>query len=86
MKALWKKVALLATILAGLVILRGAVTVGRALYFGGNWYAEVIADAWMYIGLASLAIAVVAWIMAWGRDAVDAPDAESEEMEEQKIP
>jgi hypothetical protein len=48
-----------------LIIARCLVSIGRVLYYGGNYWLTVIqADPWLYVSVASAAMSVVCFTMA----------------------
>ncbi len=59
----WKWIAILTSILSALVAGRAAVTVGRAIYYSMQWLPKLQQDPWIYVGFASLAITIIAWVM-----------------------
>lgn len=64
----WKAIGIGCLILVALVIVRVAVSLGRARYWSQNLLSAVQRDPWVYIGFAALAIAIIAWTMLPGRD------------------
>ncbi len=60
----WKGLAMGCGILAVLVVFRCVITAGRFLYYGGTyWQQEVMADPWLYIGMAAAAGCVAALLV-----------------------
>ena len=60
----FKTIGICSAILTVLIILRCAVSIGRVLYYGGNYWLTVIqADPWLYVSVASAAISVVCFSM-----------------------
>ncbi len=59
----WEKIGIGCLILTALVILRAAVSIGRARYWHQNWLAAVQKDPWIYVGFAALAVAIIAWTL-----------------------
>ena len=52
-------------VLTVLIIARCLVSIGRVLYYGGNYWLTVIqADPWLYVSVASAAMSVVCFTMA----------------------
>ena len=52
-------------VLTVLIIARCLVSIGRVLYYGGNYWLTVIqSDPWLYVSVASAAICVVCFTMA----------------------
>lgn len=52
-------------ILTVLIIVRCLVSIGRVLYYGGNYWLSVIQeDPWLYVGVATAAISVLCFSMA----------------------
>ncbi len=77
----WKTIGIACLVLAGLVLVRVAVSLGRARYWGQNLLSVVQKDPWVYVGFAALAVAIIAWAMLPSRCAPP-PDAQIEEIEE----
>ena len=62
------KVGIYSAIMTVLILLRGIVSVGRHYYYGGRSYLSVlINDRWMYVGIATAALTIVCFILAWLR-------------------
>ena len=52
-------------VLTLLIIARCLVSIGRVVYYGGNYWLTVIqADPWLYVSVASAAMSVVCFTMA----------------------
>ena len=48
-----------------LIIARCLVSIGRVLYYGGNYWLSVIqADPWLYVSVATTALSVICFTMA----------------------
>ena len=48
-----------------LIIARCLVSIGRVLYYGGNYWLSVIqADPWLYVSVATAACSVICFTMA----------------------
>ena len=73
------KVGIYSAIMTVLILLRGIVSVGRHHYYGGRSYLSVlINDRWMYVGIATAALTIVCFILAWLRRQTedDEPDTD----------
>ncbi len=77
----WKTIGIACLVLVGLVLVRVAVSLGRARYWSQNLLSAVQKDPWVYVGFAALAVAIIAWTMLPSHPA-SAPDAQIEEVEE----
>ncbi len=77
----WQKIGIGCLILVALVIVRVAVSLGRARYWSQNLLQVVQKDPWVYVGFAALAIAIIAWTMLPGKD-LSASDGITEATEE----
>lgn len=58
----WKTIALICLVAAVLIVARSAVTVGKAIYFGQDWPAKLVADPWFYLGIAAAAVGIGALV------------------------
>ena len=78
----FKTIGACSAILTVLIILRCLVSIGRVLYYGGNYWLTVIqADPWLYVSVASAAISVVCFAMAIIEErSTDASEEEHEEV------
>lgn len=60
----WKPVGMVSAIVTVLVVLRCFVTVGRVLYYGGNyWVTTLLDDPWFYIGMVAAALCTAAFVV-----------------------
>ncbi len=60
----WRGLAMGCGTLAVLVVFRCIITAGRFLYYGGTyWQQEIMADPWLYIGMAAAAGCVAALLV-----------------------
>ncbi len=77
----WKAIGIASLVLAGLVLVRVAVSLGRARYWSQSLLASVQKDPWVYVGFAALAVAIIAWTMVPSRSN-SVPEAQIEQIEE----
>lgn len=65
-------------ILTVLIIIRCLVSIGRVLYYGGDYWLSVIQeDPWLYVGVATAAISVLCFSLALLQERQAAQDDES---------
>lgn len=61
----WTAIGVACLILVLLVAGRSAVTAGRVLYYGGtDWKSKVMADPWLYAGVAAAVLGGVSFLLA----------------------
>ncbi len=77
----WKAIGIASLAVVGLVIVRVAVSLGRARYWQQDLLAAVQKDPWVYVGFAAMAVAIIAWTMLPGKSN-SVPEAQIEEIKE----
>lgn len=61
----FKFIGACSAILTVLIIVRCLVSIGRVLYYGGDYWLSVIQeDPWLYVGVATAAISVLCFSLA----------------------
>lgn len=58
----WKYVVFASLGMVVLVAARSAVSIGKSIYYGYNWYAELAEDPWFYVGIAAAAVGLIALV------------------------
>ena len=65
----FKTIGTCSAILTVLIIVRCLVSIGRVLYYGGNYWLSVIqADPWLYVSVCSAALSVVCFLLAYRQE------------------
>lgn len=60
----WKGIFVGCVIMTLLVVAKGCVTAGMALYYGNtSWWNKIFADPWTYVGIATCLIGMIAGVM-----------------------
>ncbi len=78
----WKNIAIGCLVIVALVVVRAAVSAGRAMYWHNNVLSVIQKDPWVYVGFAALAVAIIAWTMLPGDPEVPETAAEAQAEEE----
>ena len=75
----FKAIGTCSAILTVLIIVRCLVSIGRVLYYGGDYWLSVIqADPWLYVGVATAAISVLCFSLALFHDLQEEEKSETE--------
>lgn len=55
----WKYFAFASLGMVVLVAARSAVSIGKSIYYGFDWYAELAEDPWFYVGILAAAAGLI---------------------------
>ena len=58
----WKQIVFYSLGVVVLIVARSAVTVGKSIYFGYDWYVDLVKDPWLYVGMVVAAVGLVSLI------------------------
>lgn len=58
----WKGIAIGCAIMTVLVIAKCSVSAGMAIYYKKSWSEPILADPWLYVGIAAALIGTIALI------------------------
>jgi hypothetical protein len=76
----FKTIGFCSATLTLLIVARCLVSIGRVLYYGGNYWLSVIqADPWLYVAVATAAISVISFTMTIMQERLRNEDAYDED-------